>query len=323
MSALVVVEPVGPVDDDGPGLGPGVELVPGQDFPLQGREERLGGGVVEARADPAHRLADPEVGAEPGERGRRVGRAPVGVEDDAVGLVLAPDRLLAAASGDGHPDRRARQVSVGVGAGRGAEQPARVQVDHGGQVQLALGRGDLGDVADPLVVGRRRGEVATHQVQELGCGPVLPGQAAAALDHAGHQALTAHRLGDRLLADPPSGLAQVLAQAGRSVQALRLAERDGHGPVDGVAPPVGVGEQPARGARAVRALDPLVEPRLGDSEQRADGRVWHGVVGPLVGDEACHAHFVASFTHRTTDRLRTSRSIRSSATSARSRFSSS
>ena len=55
MSALVVVEPVGPVDDDGPGLGPGVELVPGQDFPLQGREERLGGGVVEARADPAYR----------------------------------------------------------------------------------------------------------------------------------------------------------------------------------------------------------------------------------------------------------------------------
>ena len=46
--ALVVVEPVGPVDDDGPGLGPGVELVPGQDFPLQGGEERLGGGVVEA-----------------------------------------------------------------------------------------------------------------------------------------------------------------------------------------------------------------------------------------------------------------------------------
>ena len=36
------------------------------------------------------------------------------------------------------------------------------------------------------------------------------------------------------------------------------------------------------------------------------------VEGPLVGDEARHAHLVASFTHRTTDRLRTSRSIRSS-----------
>ena len=30
----------------------------------------------------------------------------------------------------------------------------------------------------------------------------------------------------------------------------------------------------------------------------------HPVEGPLVGDEAGHTHFVASFTHRTTDRLR-------------------
>src|SRR4051794_36207421 len=49
----------------------------------------------------------------------------------------------------------------------------------------------------------------------------------------------------------------------------------------------------------------------------------HPVEGPLVGDEAGHAHFVASFTHRTTDRLSTSRSIHSSAFSAHSRLSSS
>ena len=50
--------------------------------------------------------------------------------------------------------------------------------------------------------------------------------------------------------------------------------------------------------------------------------MWHPVHGPLVGDEACHAHFVASLTHRTTDRFKTSRSIRSCAFSARSRFNS-
>src|SRR3954447_10965839 len=59
------------------------------------------------------------------------------------------------------------------------------------------------------------------------------------------------------------------------------------------------------------------------TQQGAGERVRHPVEGPLVGDEAGHAHFVASFTHRTTDRLRTSRSIRSSAFSARSRLSSS
>ena len=71
-----------------------------------------------------------------------------------------------------------------------------------------------------------------------------------------------------------------------------------------------------------RGLDPLVEPRLAHLQQAAAERVWHGLEGPLVGDEARHAHFVASFTHRTTHRLRTSRSLRSSATSERSRLSS-
>jgi hypothetical protein len=48
--------------------------------------------------------------------------------------------------------------------------------------------------------------------------------------------------------------------------------------------------------------------------------VRHPVHGPLVGDEAGHAHFVASLTHRTTDRFKTSRSIRSYAFSARNLF---
>ena len=46
----------------------------------------------------------------------------------------------------------------------------------------------------------------------------------------------------------------------------------------------------------------------------------HPVHGPLVGDEAGHAHFVASLTHRTTARFKTSRSIRSWAFSARNRL---
>mgnify|MGYP006969643987 CR=1 FL=1 len=119
----MVVEPVAPVNHYRSGLGSGVELVPGQDLPLQGGEERLGGGVVEARADPAHRLTDAQLGTQRGEAGRRIRRSAVGVEHEALGLVLAPDRVLAAAGGHGHPDRRARQLGVRMGAGGRAEQP--------------------------------------------------------------------------------------------------------------------------------------------------------------------------------------------------------
>ena len=43
-----VVELLDPGADDLPGLVLGAEVVPAQDLPLQGGEERLGGGVVEA-----------------------------------------------------------------------------------------------------------------------------------------------------------------------------------------------------------------------------------------------------------------------------------
>src|SRR3954470_9944662 len=136
----------------------------------------------------------------------------------------------------------------------------------------------------------------------------------AALDPPGDQALAAHRVRDRLLGHDPARVAQIGVQPRRTVQPPRLLERLGHGGVD---------LAPSLLARRRRALEPLVEPRERDPEQGAGERVRHPVEGPLVGDEAGHAHFVASFTHRTTDRLSTSRSIRSSAFSARSRLSSS
>src|SRR3954466_3313279 len=97
------------------------------------------------------------------------------------------------------------------------------------------------------------------------------------------------------------------------MQPTGLAERGPDGTIDRVAAPVPRRVQTTRSRGSGRAAQPLVEPRDAHPEQRADDRVWHPVAGPLVGDEAGHAHFVASFTHRTTDRLRTSRSIRRSA----------
>src|SRR5699024_8123994 len=139
----------------------------------------------------------------------------------------------------------------------------------------------------------------------------------------GHQALAAHRLRDRLLAAPPALLAQIGVQTWGPVQPLGLTEGDPHRPVDGVAAPLPGRVQAAGSSRPQRAVAPLVEPRQRHPEQGTGQRVRHPVAGPLVGDEACHAHSVASFTHRTTDRLRTSRSICSSAFSARNRLSSS
>src|SRR5829696_8943747 len=60
VAALVVVEAVAPLQYDRLGLVCGFEVVSGQDFPFQAGEERLGGGVVEARPDPAHGLDDLE-----------------------------------------------------------------------------------------------------------------------------------------------------------------------------------------------------------------------------------------------------------------------
>src|ERR1035437_7738670 len=87
--------------------------------------------------------------------------------------------------------------------------------------------------------------------------------------------------------------------------------------------PLGVQLPPAALTSRGRPVEPLVEPRLAHPQDHAAHRVRHAVERPLVGDEACHAHFVASFTHRTTERFRASSFIPSSARSLRSRFSSS
>ena len=55
-----VVEVLAPGDDDSAGLGAGAEMMPGQHLMFEGGEERLRGGVIETRPDPAHRLHNPE-----------------------------------------------------------------------------------------------------------------------------------------------------------------------------------------------------------------------------------------------------------------------
>src|SRR5688572_20372785 len=54
----MVVEVVAPGQHDSPGMIRVEQLVAGQDLPLQGGEERLRGGIVETRSDPAHGLTN-------------------------------------------------------------------------------------------------------------------------------------------------------------------------------------------------------------------------------------------------------------------------
>ena len=56
--SAVVVEVVAPGQHDSPGVVGVGQLVTGQDFPFQAGEERLGGGIVETRSDPAHGLTN-------------------------------------------------------------------------------------------------------------------------------------------------------------------------------------------------------------------------------------------------------------------------
>src|SRR4051812_21394257 len=93
-----------------------------------------------------------------------------------------------------------------------------------------------------------------------------------------------------------------------------------------------LGEQPAdrdlqllppRVLRRPVAIAPFVEPRRADRQRPARGRMRDLMLGPLGGDELGHGYRpIASFTQRATERLSTSRCIRSSMSSFRSRSSS-
>ena len=97
MASLVIVEGVTPVNDHSLRMDGITEPVAGQYFPFHRGEERFRGDIIEARPAPAHRLPDPQLAAQPGERIRGIGAAAVGVEDDPLRLLIPPDRLAAAA----------------------------------------------------------------------------------------------------------------------------------------------------------------------------------------------------------------------------------
>jgi hypothetical protein len=71
----------------------------------------------------------------------------------------------AATGRDGRRQRVSGQLGAGVLGQGPADQPARVQIQHGGQVQEAVGDPQVGGVAAPALVWAGCGEVAAQQVE--------------------------------------------------------------------------------------------------------------------------------------------------------------
>ena len=178
------------------------------------------------------------------------------------------------------------------------EPPGRA-VQHSGQVQLALVSGDLGQVPAPTLIGCLGAEVPPQHVRDRRSRLVRAGQRASlALRAAAHQALAGHRSRHHVDRHPPAGPRPGPPTPGpnRSCPGCRWGPR--------------------------RTPSPPHPDRLGVADELPTRQgVGNTVHGPLGRDKRRHAHRVDSPAHRTTDRSRTSRSIRSSAFSRSSSWS--
>jgi hypothetical protein len=249
-----------------------------EQFALEALEERLGEGIVIARADPAHAAADAVTAADLGEGGRAVSGAPVGVENDA----MDP----AAAGGHSHLDRVGGQGSPHVVGDRPAHHLSRADVDHRGEVEPRRADGYVRDVAAPPGVQRVRGEVAHHRVRRGWHGPVRDRGALLLAQVPADDGVDPHQPGDALSVGPVSAGTEFGMDARSAVSAMVLGVDGpdlGHGPfLPGLALGAGLlgGQVPVvAGARCPQhPADPL------DAE-----------VGAVVGDEvpAVGSHFTS------------------------------
>ena len=195
------------------------------------------------------------------------------------------------------------------------DDPPRPHVQHTVEVELALVGGDLGAVAVPLAVElrRRRTRARSGPVPATGPGPAGWSACGAACGGPARPSSAMICATVFSLTRQPSSCRSAVIR-GRAVAAAMRGEQPADR--DRQLLPPGV---PRRGSPCA----PLVEPGLADPQRPARGRMRNLMLGPLGGDEPGHRYRpIASFTQRATERLSTSRCIRSSAFSFRSRTSS-
>ena len=143
VQALAVVEGFEVVEEGAAGQGPGGEgLLGGQGLGLESGKDAFGHGVVIAMPSGAHALAQAQAGELAAQEGGGVWAAPIGVEDR-----LGADQAGAVGVVQGV----ANQVRV-KGVGQVPAKDATAETIHDqGQVEPALGGGNVGDVADQLL----------------------------------------------------------------------------------------------------------------------------------------------------------------------------
>jgi len=127
----------------------------GDPLGLQRGEEALHRGIVPDVSRSAHRTGDAIVGHQALELFAGVLAALVGMVQQGIGLAAPPDR-----HDQGVGDELGRH---GV-AHRPADDAARVQVDHGRNIQPAFGGPDVGEVGHPFTVRRVGGELAIEHI---------------------------------------------------------------------------------------------------------------------------------------------------------------
>jgi group II intron reverse transcriptase/maturase len=156
--AVPTAIPGDPAEDRGARLGAGAVVAAVDQLDLEGGEERLGDGVIQAGASAAHGPPQPQPLADVDAGGRGVFAAAVGVEDRAVHPVTT--------TGSGGRLQGANdQASVVAVVHRPAEQVAGGQVDDRRQIQPALVGGDVGDITAPGDIGLVGVEQPPHQVR--------------------------------------------------------------------------------------------------------------------------------------------------------------
>jgi len=153
-------------------LLPGAIAVTARPFVLQLAEETFGGSVVPTVALAAHALCDVEEVQAIAERVGRILTATVAVKEE-----IARRSTMR----DGHIEGFHDDAGSHVVVHRPADDLAREQVDHHGQVEPAFVGADVGDVGNPLLVRPRGREIAIlrrqldlpsqRQLERLGEGP--------------------------------------------------------------------------------------------------------------------------------------------------------
>ena len=180
-----VVVAADPVLDGGHGLGPRAEPVAADELALQARPKRLGCAVVEARGHPTCGLGDPETTTEVPVVLRQILRASVRMEDDTADIAISACACTVECPTD--------EVGWHGGVHLPADDTTRTEVQDRGQVQPALCRAHVGDVASPALIGSTDGEVLADEVgQRWGtfCGQGRPGGPAPGRD--AHDGVVGH-----------------------------------------------------------------------------------------------------------------------------------